>query len=131
MWVPLIRAAMCDLMPSGSGLPGVADTGVTEFLREVERDSSFVFWSGLVLGAIVYAITPVLTLGIPLPAFVLPASLRDRHASRIVGSRLYLVRQAVFLVRLSAGLCWGRDPAVRRAFALEPYAADPGDYRVS
>lgn len=131
MLVRLIRAAMCDLMPRAAGLPGIADTGVTEFLLELKRDARTTFWLGLVLGAIVYALTPVLTLGLPLPAFVLPARLRDLHASRIVSSRLYLVRQAVSLVRLSAGLCWGRDPAVRRAFALEPYPEDPRDYRVS
>jgi hypothetical protein len=129
--IALIRSAMCDLMPRTAALPGVADTGVTEFLLELRRDARTTFWLGLVLGAIVYALSPVLTLGIPLPAFVLSARLRELHAQRIVSSRLYWVRQAVSLVRLSAGLCWGRDPTVRHAFALPPYPPDPGGYRIS
>jgi hypothetical protein len=128
----LIKSAMCDLMPRGTSqdaLPGIADTGVDEFLRTMKRESDGVFWLGIALGAWVYALTPMLTVYVPLPAFLLPASLRDKHAQRIVGSKLYLVRQAVFLVRLAAGLCWGRDPQVRARFALAPYAPDPGTYR--
>lgn len=127
----LIRAAMCDLMPATDALPGIADTGVTEFLITMKRESGRTYWLGLVLGAWVYALTPFMTVLVPLPAFLLPASLRDRHAQRIVASRVYLVRQAVFLVRLSAGLCWGRDPRVREKLGLAPYPSDPGTYRTA
>lgn len=129
--IALIRSAMCDLMPATDQLPGIADTGVTEFLHTVKRESGQVYWLGLVLGAWVYALTPFMTVFVPLPAFLLPASLRDKHASRIMGTRLYLVRQAVFLVRLSAGLCWGRDPRVREQLGLSAYPADPGTYRTT
>ena len=129
--IALIRAAMCDFMPATERLPGIADTGVTEFLREMKRDSGKVYWLGLVLGAWVYALTPIMTVFVPLPAFALPASLRDRHAQRIVQSRFYSIRQLVFLVRLSAGLCWGRDPRVRERLGLPAYAPDPGTYRTT
>ena len=82
-------------------------------------------------GAIVFAITPLVTLGIPLPAFALPASLLERHAQRILAHPIYVLRQAVFLVRLSAGMCWGADPRVRASFALAPYPPDPGTFRQS
>jgi len=118
-------------MPASEQLPGVADTGVTEFLRQMKRESGRTYWLGLVLGAWVYALTPIMTVFVPLPAFVLPASLRDRHAQRIMQTRVYLIRQAVFLVRLSAGLCWGRDPRVRERLGLGAYAADPGTYRTT
>jgi len=129
--IALIRSAMCDLMPATEHLPGVADTGVTEFLHTVKRESGQVYWFGLVLGAWVYALTPFMTVFVPLPAFLLPASLRDKHAQRIMGTRSYLVRQAVFLVRLSAGLCWGRDPRVREQLGLSAYPLDPGTYRTT
>lgn len=128
----LIRSAMRDLMPRGAGeggLPGIEDTGDTEFLRMMKRESDGIFWLGIALGGWVYALTPILTVYVPLPAFLLPRALREKHAQRIVASRLYLIRQAVFLVRLAAGLCWGRDPEVRARFALAPYPPDPGTYR--
>jgi hypothetical protein len=34
-------------------------------------------------------------------------------------------------VRLSAGMCWGADSAVRALFNLPPYGPDPGTYRTS
>ena len=57
-----------------------------------------------------------------------PRGLLDRHASRITTTRFYLLRQAVFLVKLAAGLCWGADPAVRARLAMAPYPADPGTW---
>lgn len=129
--IALIRSAMCDLMPATEQLPGVADTGVTEFLHTLKHESGRMYWLGLSLGAWVYTLTPIMTVFVPLPSFLLPASLRDKHAQRIVATRLYLVRQAVFLVRLSAGLCWGRDPRVREKLAIAAYPMDPGSYRTT
>jgi hypothetical protein len=127
--IALVRSVMCDLMPRTSELPGIADTGVTEFLERLRREAHSGFWLGVVLGSVVYALTPLLTVFLPLPSFLLPARLRDLHARRIVSTNLYLVRQAVFLVRLSAGMCWGADPAVRARFALDAYPLDPGTFR--
>ncbi|HKU44013.1 MAG TPA: hypothetical protein VJR89_37890 [Polyangiales bacterium] len=129
--IALIRAAMCDLMPRGAALPGLADTAVSDFLHTLKRESGGLFWLGLVLGAWVYTLTPCLTVFVPLPSFLLPARLRDRHASRIGSSELYLIRQAIAVVRLAAGLCWGSDPTVRARFGLAPYPSDPGSYRGS
>ena len=129
--IALIAASMRDLMPRGGALPGIADTDVTGFLRRLRREASRDFWFGLLLGAIVYELTPILTVRVPLPAFALPVELRDAHARRVVESKSYLIRQAVFLVRLSAGLCWGCDPAVRACFALPAYPPDPGTFRTS
>jgi hypothetical protein len=127
--ISLVRAAMSDLMPSTEDLPGVDRTDLTEFLRALRRESTRIYWLGVVLGSIIYTLTPVLTVGWPVPAFILPARLRDRHAEGIVGSNLYLVRQSVFLLRLSAGMCWGMHPLVRERLALPPYPGDPGTVR--
>lgn len=120
---------MCDLMPRTAGLPGIADTNVTGFLRRMRRESSRVYWTALVLGALVYALSPVLTVGVPLPSVALSPRLRALHAERATRLRIYLLRQAIMLVRLSAGMCWGADPWVRSRFALAAYPEDPGSYR--
>jgi hypothetical protein len=127
----LIKFAMRTTMPRASGLPGIGDTDLDGFLRRMRREADFMFWLGLVVGALVFVVTPLVTVLVPLPAFLLPPKLLAKHSARILASPIYPLRQAVFLVRLSAGMCWGADPKVREAFALAPYPTDPGTFRES
>ena len=127
----LIQFAMCTMMPRTDALPGIVDADVRGFLRRMRRDADSLYWLGLAVGAVIFAISPILTVWLPLPAFLLPQKLLARHSERILAHRIYVVRQAVFLVRLSAGMCWGADAAVRARFALLPYAPDPGTFRQS
>jgi hypothetical protein len=125
----LIKFAMCTMMPRTEALPGIADTNLDGFLRRMRREADVVYWLGLVVGAIVFAISPLLTVFVPLPAFLLPRALLARHAARVVGHPFYAIRQVISLVRLSAGMCWGSDPIVREHFALSAYPMDPGTFR--
>ena len=125
----LVRHAMCAMMPRSDALPGVIDADVDGYLRKLRHEATPIFRLGLWIGALVFALTPLWTVGIPLPSILLSRFQLDRHASRIVDSNNYLLRQAVFLVRLNAGLCWGADAAVRARFALAPYPPDPGTFR--
>ncbi len=125
----LIRAAMCAVYPRTEHLPGVADADLDGFLRRYRREASALLWAGLVLGAVVFTITPLFTVGWPLPSLLLPRRVLDRHAERVMGHRVYLLRQSVFLLKMVAGLCWGSHPAVRKIWALPPYPADPGTWR--
>lgn len=127
--IALIRYAMCGLMPRAAGLPGLVDMDVTGFLRRLRRESHPLYWLGLVAGATVFLLSPLLTVGVPLPAFALPRRLRELHARRVGELRPYHLRQAIILLRLSAGMCWGQDPEVRARFALAPYPPDPGSFR--
>jgi fumarate reductase subunit D len=127
----LIKSAMCAMMPRTEKLPGIEDTDLDGFLRKLRADAEPLYWLGLVVGAVVFAITPLITIGVPLPSFLLPRKLLDKHSDRVLAHPSYLIRQGVFLVRLSAGLCWGADPKVRALFALQPYPADPGSFRTS
>lgn len=127
----LVRSAIVMLYPRTPLLPGIEDCALDEHLAKFKSESPFLIWLGTVAGAIVFHLTPFMTVSLPLPAFLLPAKLRDRHATRITTTRLYLVRQAVFLVKLCAGLCWGADPEVRKRFALPPLGKDPGTWRTT
>lgn len=127
----LIKFAMCTLMPRTETLPGIEDTDLDAFLRRLRADAEPLYWLGLVVGAAVFVLTPLVTVGLPLPAFWLSRRQLDRHADRLLLHRVYLLRQAVFLVRLSAGMCWGADPQVRSCLALDPYAPDPGTFRLA
>ena len=60
------------MMPRTESLPGIADTDVDGFLRRLRRDAIPLYWVGLVLGAVVFVLTPPFTIGVPLPAFAAP-----------------------------------------------------------
>ncbi len=125
----LIRHAMCAMMPGGGTLPGLTAEEAHAYAQRVRAESDWLYSLGLCLGAVMFAITPIITLLIPLPSFLLPARLLDRHAERVVGHRSYLIKQAVFLVRLNAGMCWGASAHNRSALAQPAYPDDPGTYR--
>ncbi len=126
-----VRSAMCALYPRTEGLPGLEDCDITAFLVRFRRETTFLMWLGVLAGAWVFHATPLFTVFVPLPAFFLPRGLRDKHASRIASTSLYLPRQAIFLLKLPAGLCWGGHPSVREKLALPAYAADPGTWRTA
>lgn len=127
----LVRHACVALYPATGALPGIADTDLDEFLLRFRRETTRLMWLGALLGAVVFAATPLVTVGIPLPSFLLSARQLDRHANKIATHPIYLLRQAVMLVKLVAGLCWGAHPRVRAAFGLAPYEPDPGRWRES
>ena len=127
----LLRSAIVMTYPRVPNLPGIEDCGLDVHLAAFKRESPPLIWFGTVAGAILFHLTPLMTVYLPLPAFLLPAKLKDRHASRIMTTRFYLLRQAVFLVKLCAGLCWGADPEVRRRLALPVLPKDPGTWRTT
>jgi hypothetical protein len=128
----LIKFAMCTMMPRSEKLPGIADTDLTAFLVKMRREADWLYWLGVVVGAVVFAISPLITVYVPLPAFFLPKKLLERHAEKVLAHPIYIVRQAVFLIRLSAGMCWGADEKVRAYFALPAYGkCDPGTFKTS
>ena len=127
----LLRSAIVMTYPRIPGLPGIEDCALDEHLLRFRRESPLPIWLGTLAGALLFHLTPFMTVYLPLPAFLLPAKLKDRHAMRIMTTSWYLLRQAVFLVKLCAGLCWGADPEVRKRFNLPPLPKDPGTWRTS
>lgn len=127
----LVRSAITALYPRTPSLPGAEDCGLDAFLARFRREVPGLMWLGVVAGALLLHLSPPFTVFVPLPAFLLPKGLLDRHASRLSTTSLYFVRQAVFLVKFAAGMCWGADPAVRARFALPPLPADPASWRPS
>ena len=121
---------MRDLYPRTDELPGVEDTNVDEFVDRMKEEANFTMWAGVVAGSLVYEASPLITVGTPKPAFLLSKEERDEHAQKISGSKVYLVRQSVFLVKLWAGFCWGQDDKVRETMNLDPYPQDPGTRRL-
>ncbi len=127
----LARSAMVTLYPRTDAFPGIEDMDLDAYLLDYKRECATVMWIGFVLGTLLYHLTPLLTVLVPLPAFALSERLQALHAERLVSHPVYLVRQPVFLLKMVAGLRWGSDPRVRERFALAPYPADPGTRRLA
>ena len=126
-----VRSAICALYPRTAELPGAEDCDIDGFLRRFRAETTFLMWLGVVMGALVFHLSPIITVFVPLPAFLLPRGLRDKHAYRVTTGGFYITRQAVFLLKLAAGLCWGAHPEVRKKFALPALASDPDTWRTT
>ena len=127
----LVRSTIDTLYPRTEAFPGAADCGLDDFLPRFQRQTTMLMWVGVVLGSLVFQLTPLFTVFVPLPAMWLPRALADRHAERITTTNVYLVRQALFLVKMVAGLVWGTHPSVRAKLALPALETDPGTWRQS
>lgn len=125
----LIRGAMVAIFPGGSGLPGIVECDLDGFLDRFFQEAALALKLGLVAGAVLYQLSPLLTVGLPVPAFLLSEAQRERHLNRLLSHPIYLLRQACFLLKTVAGLCWGSHPSVRALYALPPYPPDPGSCR--
>lgn len=127
----LVRSAIALLYPRTKDWPGAEDCDLDAFLARFREETTLLMWLGVVVGAIVFHVTPLFTVFVPLPAFMLSPALADRHAHRISSTNVYLARQAVFLVKLPGGLLWGSHPAVRERLSLAALAGDPGTFKGS
>ena len=120
---------MCALYPGSEYFPGIADTNLDAFLTKFRRDAAPLFLLGMYAGLALFIMTPLLTVYIPLPSFLLPRSLLDRHADRVSSYPIYALRSLVTVLKLVAGLCWGADPAVRARLGLPALPPDPQEWR--
>lgn len=127
----LVRAAIVMLYPRTDDWPGAEDCDLDAFLERFRRDTTWLMWIGVVLGSLVFHLSPILTVHVPLPAFWLSKQTGDRHAELVTTTGAYLIRQAVFLVKLPGGMAWASHPSVRARFALPALAPDPGTWRQS
>lgn len=121
--------AMQAMLPATRALPGVDDTEIKGFTRQFLTEASPMLKLGFYLGVLCFHLSPIVTIFVPLPAFLLPAGLRDKHAYKAATSRIYLLRQNVFLVKLVGGLCWGADMGVRQKLGQIALPLDPGTWQ--
>lgn len=127
----LVRSALVAYYPRTETMPGVEDCGVDAFIEKVRAETTMLMWIGIVTSALAFQLTPIVTLLIPLPAFLLSDEARDRHAHAISTTNIYLLRQIIFVARMIGGLCWATHPDIRGRFALPPLGPDPGTWRTS
>jgi len=127
-WLTL--QALDAVLPGNASCPGVAASGRgPTVLAELRRDAPFEMRLILNLAVWLWLLTPIFTVFVPLPAVLLPRRLRDRHTDRLTTTPIYMIRQVALVLKQIAGLAWGQDPEVRKAYGLAPYGDDPGSWK--
>ncbi|MFK7928623.1 MAG: hypothetical protein AB8H79_10580 [Myxococcota bacterium] len=111
----LVRHSLAALYPRVGGTAGVDETGIDSFLDRLYAEAPPLIWWGLVAASLAYQCSPVLTVYRPLPAAWLRPIMADTHADRACRTRVYVLRQACFLLKTFGGMCWGADPEVRKS----------------
>lgn len=119
------------VFPSTPQLPGLDTIDSKPLIRQLNREAPFAIRATMLTSVLLFNLTPVLTLGIPLPAFALSKAQVDKHALRLAGSSFYLLRQIVLMLKTIGGLCWGASPEVRQRLTMPLYEADSGGWRRS
>ena len=123
------RFVLGTLMPRNERTPGVLDTDLDGFWRQFQSEAPWLMRVGFFLACCFFVLTPVFTVYLPLPAFVLPKGLLGRHTRRLSSSSIYHVRQLMFFLKLVGGLCWGQDASVRKALGVDSLPPDPATWR--
>jgi hypothetical protein len=121
----LLTSAIVTTFPGSDRLPAVQ---MRPLVDQMWNESPAIMRLAMVGSAIAFHFTPLLTIYVPLPAFLLPAGLRDRHAHKLATHPIYLLRQSMLMVKTVGGLAWGADPTIRQRLGMKPYAPDPGRY---
>ena len=127
-WLTL--QALDAVLPGRGDCPGLAASSRGPVVvAELRREAPFEMRLVLTLAVWLWLLTPIFTVFVPLPAVLLPSRLKDRHTDRITTTPIYLIRQIALVLKQVAGLAWGQDPEVRKAYGLAPYASDPGTWK--
>lgn len=121
--------AMNEAMPRHGDMPGVMDTEVDAFLSEFNQHAHPIMRLGFFLAVWIYVLSPVFTLGIPLPAFWLSAEKREAHLKKYSNSHSFVFSQLWMLQKMITGMCWGADAKVRQYFGYAPYEAELGEFK--
>lgn len=124
-----IQYALRTILPGGTGIKGVEETDLAPFLVQFRREAPWLMRFGLWISTWIYLWSPILTVYVPLPLFLLPRAWREKHAFRAATHRWYLMRQTMLMLKMVAGLCWGQDSDVRSQLGVPLLNGDPGTFR--
>ena len=121
--------AMNEAMPSHGDMPGVNDTAVNDFLDDFKKNAHPIMRLGFFLAVWIYVLSPVFTLGIPVPAMWLSEKKRLDHLNKYSSSKNFVFSQLWMLQKMITGMAWGMDDKVRRYFGYDPYPEELGLFK--
>ena len=129
MLVRIINWTLAAVFPSTASLPGLDQVDCRAELEEILATAPHGFKLGLYGATALFLLSPLVTVFWPVPAPLLSRAALDRHADRLANHPIYLMRQAMLLLKTVGGMVWGAHANVRKALSLAPLAADPGTWK--
>jgi hypothetical protein len=126
-----VRHAVRAIFPMGGALPGVREERLKPLLADMMREAPGIFKLGIWAATFFFHLSPIVTVYLPVPAFLLPAGLLDKHAHRLMSHRWYHLRMLCYTLKFVGGLSWGMDPEVRKLIHVRPLGPDPGTFITS
>ena len=129
MLVRIIAWTLAAVFPTTGSLPGLDRLDSKPALARLLAQAPHGLKLGVYGATALFLVTPLLTVGWPVPALLLPRATLDRHADAMSGHPIYLMRQAMLLLKTIGGLIWGAHPAVLAALDMDTLPPDPGTWR--
>lgn len=102
---------------------GAKDVGVMPFLDDYLRYLPPLIRRNFRLILFVVTWFPFFFVGRPMPVHWLSPATRERYLGKLARSRIYIFRQAILLLKSTAGFAYFRDQRVRAALGIT-YSAD-------
>ena len=127
----LIRSAMRTMYPAAGPFKCITETSLDTMLDGYFKEAPPILTWGLRSAVLAYHLTPIFTIFVPLPAFLLTKRLATKHADRLARHPLYLFRSLVIPIKMVAGLAWAADTDNRKALGMAPLEHDPGTWRAN
>jgi len=124
-WLMLVAKTLHMIFPGTERVPGLDPERGLPFLRTFCAQSPATMRLALHVSAFAFLITTPLTVRSLRPAHRLAPAVAARHTTACAEHRIYLLRQAVLMLKTTGGFCWGADPEVRRSLGVAAYPADP------
>lgn len=125
----MARYVMSVTMPAHDGIPGANDTKIDAFLDEFGANAHPIIRLGFYASVFIFIFSPLFTVKLPVPIFILSKAKRDLHIKRYSESPNMIFSQLWMLQKMIVGLCWGMDESVRAYYNYEPLLGDPGTFQ--
>ncbi|HEX9012465.1 MAG TPA: hypothetical protein VF813_03075 [Anaerolineaceae bacterium] len=126
----MFQVVLDTLLPSQAhpALPyGVFEAGFGSFYQNFKRTANANLRHSFQLALLAATwISPLLIHRIP-PLTLYPRETRERALAAMETSRVYLLRQMIFILKTVVSLCYGGNREVRLALGYPPQPDDPRD----
>lgn len=109
--------------------PGIREAELEPFVAQMMRESPLLMRLGIHVASLLFLLTPIATVYLPVPAVLLPKGLLDKHADRLLTHRVYALRMLPATLKFVGGICWAMSPEVREQVGMKKLAPDPGTWK--
>lgn len=129
MFQKIMVRALYTILGENNKQSLISENEIKEFLNKLQKEATFTLRAVTNLCLLAWVCTPILTIFIPLPAFLLSQKMCEKHTYRLTVSKIYVLRQSMLLLKQIVGLLWGAHNKVRNSLNIKVYDPDPDRFK--